>query len=345
MMDLVRGKGVLHPLVERAYGVLETGLALDRVAALELAGLSGEHVLDLASLANKVRIRYAPDAGALHACSIINAKSGVCGENCRFCAQSRHNHADVEVYGLLDEEAVLRGARAAVAGGVNFFGVVTSGYGYKSVTPEFERILAIIRRLHVELPELHVCASLGMLGREPVAALAAAGISHYNINVQVSQSRYAELIADTHSVEERTSTVRLLREHGISVCCGGIIGVGEQMADRVAMLAELQALDVSVIPLNVLVPVAGTPLEEQQRVPVEDVVRTFAIARLMHPGRIIKFAAGRETVMKDFQGLLLLSGANGYLTGGYLTTRGRDMADDALFAMQLSGFGPEQAEA
>ncbi|MEI6756257.1 MAG: biotin synthase BioB [Chlorobium sp.] len=328
----------LHPYIADAYRVLETGEPISRSEALLLADLPGELALDLAALANKVKNRYGSDAESLHACSIMNAKSGVCGENCRFCAQSRHNHADIEVYDLVDEESALIEARNCFAEGVSHFGIVTSGYGYKKINGEFQRILDMIDRLHKELPDLHICASLGILGQEPAAALAAHGIAHYNINIQVDPARYHELIADTHGVEERIETIRLLRKNNISVCCGGIMGVGESMQERIAMIFALQELDVSVIPLNVLVPIDGTPLAGKEPVSVADIVKTFAICRLVHPTKIIKFAAGRETIMKDFQGLLMLSGANGYLTGGYLTTRGRDIADDRRFASQIASF-------
>ncbi len=329
---------MLHPSIAAAYRVLETGEPLTHSAALLLADLPGELALDLASLANKVKNRYASDTEALHACSIMNAKSGVCGENCRFCAQSRHNHADIEVYDLVNEESVLIEARNCVTEGVSHFGIVTSGYGYKKINAEFQRILGMIDRLHAELPELQVCASLGMLGEEPAAALAAHGIAHYNINIQVTPDRYPDLIASTHTVEERIETIKLLRKHNISVCCGGIMGVGETMAERINMIFALQELDVAVIPLNILVPIVGTPLAGKESLSVAEIVKTFALCRLAHPRKIIKFAAGRETIMKDFQGLLMLSGANGYLTGGYLTTRGRDIADDRRFASQIASF-------
>ena len=327
---------VIHPQIVAAYRVLETGEPISQAEALLLADLPGELALDLAALANKVKNRYS--AESLHACSIMNAKSGVCGENCRFCAQSKHNHADIEVYDLVNEESVLIEARNCFAAGISHFGIVTSGYGYKRINPEFQRVLDMIDRLHSELPELSVCASLGMLGEEPAKALAAHGIAHYNINIQVAPDKYNTLIADTHSVQERIETIKRLRKNNISVCCGGIMGVGETMLDRITMIFALQELDVSVIPLNVLVPIEGTPLAGKEPVSVADIVKTFAICRLAHPHKVIKFAAGRETVMKDFQGLLMLSGANGYLTGGYLTTRGRDIADDHRFAGQIASF-------
>ncbi|MGC8773875.1 MAG: biotin synthase BioB [Chlorobaculum sp.] len=331
-------KSRLHPDIEKAYAVLDTGEPLSLELASALGQLPDSEVLDLVSLANRVKARHAANHGAIHACSIMNAKSGVCGENCRFCAQSKHNSAEVDVYELVDENKVLEQARSAWEQGIGHFGIVTSGYGYLKVTPEFERILGMIDRLHRELPGLHVCASLGVLGDAPAAELARHGIAHYNINIQVDPARYGELIADTHAVDERIETIRRLRSNGIGVCCGGILGVGETMQERIGMIFALRDLDVSVIPLNVLVPIDGTPLEGASPVSVPEIAKTFAICRLAHPTKIIKFAAGRETVMKDFQGLLMLAGADGFLTGGYLTTRGRDISADRQLAAQLSKF-------
>jgi len=239
---------ILHQAVTEAYEVFHTGKPLARETANRLAGLSGDALLDLVSLAHKVRLRYADDARAIHACSIMNAKSGACGENCRFCAQSRYNSAAIDVYDLAGEASVLRQAAETLEQGVTHFGIVTSGYGYLKVTPEFRKILAMIDLLHRELPALNVCASFGVLAEETAAALAAHGIAHYNINIQVNPDRYGALIADTHTVEDRIATVRLLRKHLVSVCCGGIIGVGESMHDRLDMIYALGDLDVSVIP-------------------------------------------------------------------------------------------------
>ncbi|NTV93602.1 MAG: biotin synthase BioB [Chlorobiaceae bacterium] len=328
----------LHPDILQAYAVLETGEPVGRELAVALGELHGPDVLDLASLAHKVKIRHGGSSGSIHACSIMNAKSGVCSENCRFCAQSSHHSAVIDVYGLADVDAVLFQARQTASEGISYFGIVTSGFGYRTMTKEFQQILEMIDRLHQELPDLHICASLGVLGEEPALELARHGIAHYNINIQVAPHRYGELIADTHTVHDRIDTIKRLRRHHISVCCGGIIGVGEQMKDRIEMLFALADLDVSVIPLNVLVPIDGTPLEGSDGIPLDDIVKTFALCRLVHPRKIIKIAAGRETVMKDFQGLLMLSGADGLLTGGYLTTRGRATEDDRMFMRQLQWF-------
>lgn len=326
---------MLHTAVQQAYCVLETGTPLSREIAYALAEISGEDTLDLLSLANKVKNRY---SRGHHACSIVNAKSKMCGENCRFCAQSVHYQANVDVYGLMNPERILQAAAATHESGVNHFGIVTSGYGYKTINREFERILEAIDLINTRFPDMNVCLSLGILGEEPIKELSVRPIGHYNINLQVNPAKFSELIADSHSIQDKITTITLLKRYGITVCCGGILGVGETMRDRIELAFTLQELGVSVIPLNVLVPIPGTPLEHQPPLSVVDIAKTFAIFRLVHPSKIIKFAAGRETIMKDFQGLLMLAGANGFITGGYLTTRGREVSDDELFAERLTAF-------
>ena len=327
----------MHEAIDTAYEYLAGGEAIPRGVADALAAVEGEDVLDLVSLANKVRNRHARQ---IESCSIVNARSGLCGENCRFCAQSVHHEATVDRYELMAEDDLLARARDAQAEGVSHFGIVTSGRGYPEPTPEFESICNAIERIHAELPEMAVCVSLGMLGEETARRLAGCRVAHYNINLQVAPGRYAELIADTHGVGDRIATVRLLRQNGITVCCGAIFGVGETMADRVELAYALQPLDVSVIPLNVLIPIDGTPLAGVTPLSVIETAKSFALFRLIHPRKVIKFAAGRETLMKDFQGLLMLAGMNGLLTGGYLTTRGRATAEDRAFVAQLQRFGP-----
>jgi biotin synthase len=327
----------LHPAIQEAYGVLD-GTPITRNLALQLAAIEGPDILDLMSLANKTREAFSPDT---HLCTILNAKSGQCSQDCRFCAQSAHHETVIDEYGLLDVEEIVAKAGVSADAGVKNFGIVTSGYGFPDVDETFRNILSAIDKIEVQYPDLGICASLGVLSEETVAALATRNIVHYNINLQTNPDRYDELIASTHSVDERIETIRLLQKHGIGVCSGGIIGVGESMEDRVDLAFRLKELDSDVIPLNVLVPIEGTPLANSDMVPVAEIAKTFAIFRLVNPGKVLKLAAGRETIMKDFQGLLMLSGMNGFLTGGYLTTRGRDVASDCVFKDQLDTFsGP-----
>lgn len=325
----------LHPDVQAAYAVLD-GRPLDRELALRLSRLEGPDILDLVSLAHKVRLAFAP---ADHLCTILNAKSGACSEDCAFCAQSGHHASAIEVYPLLSCGQILEAAGLAYGQGIRTFGLVTSGRGWPEVTAEVEAVLAAIRALHERYPDLAVCGSFGVLGESVVAALAEAGILHYNLNLQVAPDRYADLVSTTHTAAERVETLRRLKRRGIRLCTGGILGLGETPADRIELALTLRDLDADVVPLNVLLPLAGTALEHQPPVPVAEVAKTFALFRLILPAKIIKFAAGRETKLKDFQGLLMLSGASGFLTGGYLTTRGRDIAEDQAFARELAGFG------
>ena len=158
------------------------------------------------------------------------------------------------------------------------------------------------------------------------------------MNLQTSPKRYGELIADSHTIEEKIQTIKHLQEFGVKICCGGIIGLGENFEDRIDMALAIRDLDIEGIPLNVLLPIPGTPLENTPPIAAADVAKTFALFRLINPSKQIKFAAGRETVMKDFQALLMLSGANSLMTGGYLTTRGRSVEEDKKFIAELNKF-------
>ncbi|MPM55741.1 Biotin synthase [bioreactor metagenome] len=158
------------------------------------------------------------------------------------------------------------------------------------------------------------------------------------MNLQTNPDRYAELIASTHSVVAKIQTICYLQKYGVSICCGGIFGLGESWEDRVKMAVACRDLEVDGIPLNVLLPIKGTPLENLPVMEPAEVAKAFAIFRLVNPAKMLKFAAGRETTMKDFQGLLMLAGMNSMITGGYLTTRGRSVAEDREFLERLARF-------
>ena len=321
--------------IENAYKVLD-GKRLTESEAMELTELSGSYILDLVSLANKVRERFSPK---IIPCSIINAKSGICTQNCRFCAQSAHHNTGIKTYPLMSREEILEAARKVYAEGVRTYGIVTSGFGFTQVDDQdFLSILEILDALRTAMPDLKICVSLGVLSDETAKALAEHGAWRYNMNLQTNPERYAELISDTHTIDEKIQTIRFLQKYGVSVCCGGIFGLGETWRDRVKMAFACRELDVDGIPLNVLLPIPGTPLGGQGIMQPGNVAKAFSIFRLVNPTKTIKFAAGRETVMKDFQGLLMLAGMNSFITGGYLTTRGRSIEDDTRFLEQLGHF-------
>jgi len=324
----------LNPDIVNAYRVLD-GHEITESEAAELTRISGNDILDLVSLANKVRDKFAPK---FIACSIINAKSGICSQNCRFCAQSGCHRTGIDTYALLPPEAILESARRIYDLGVRSYGIVTSGLGYLEANGEFNRILAAMDLLRKELPELKLCLSLGILSETTAGLLAEHGAWRYNMNLQTNPDRYAELISDTHSIVAKIQTIRHLQKHGVSICCGGILGLGESWEDRVKMAFACRDLKVDGIPLNVLLPIEGTPLENRPVMNAAEVAKAFAIFRLVNPAKMIKFAAGRETAMKDFQGLLMLAGMNSMITGGYLTTRGRGVEEDCNFLRQLTIF-------
>ncbi len=329
----------LHPAVETAYKVLD-GTPLSEAEVLALTELTGNDILDLVSLANKVRDKFAPK---IVPCSIINAKSGVCSQNCKFCAQSAYHSTGIDTYPLLNPKKIVGSARKIYAEGVRSYGIVTSGCGYLETDhPEFRKILDAIDQLHAEFPDLKVCVSLGILSEATAKALADHNVYRYNMNLQTNPERYAELVSDTHTIDEKIQTIKMLQKDNVSICCGGIFGMGENWADRIKMAFACRELDVDGIPLNVLLPIPGTPLENRPILPPAEAAKIFAIFRLVNPAKMIKFAAGRETAMKDFQGLLMLAGMNSFITGGYLTTRGRTVSEDNKFLLDLNDFTSNQ---
>lgn len=322
---------VLHEAASIIGGAEATPSLINKLSRLE-----GTDIPDLISLANKVT---AARRNSFHTCTIVNARSGLCRENCRYCAQSAHYSTDAQTYPLLSPQEMLENAKKAVAIGNRYFGIVTGGSGFFSTDdPDFRSIIQAIKMIKRELPDINVCASLGMLSAETATALADSGICHYNHNLQVNSARYASLVADTHTVDERLSTLRLLKDRGVSLCCGAIFGLGESLEERIELAWELKELEVEVIPINILIPIDGTPLEKSRPLPVIEVAKSIALFRLIHPEITIKLAAGRETVMNDYQALLLLAGADGMLSGGYLTTRGREIEKDVTLVSEVGQF-------
>ncbi len=325
---------MINKEVLNAYKVLD-GENLTKEEAYRLINISGTDILDLLSLANKVKNKFAKEG---HLCSILNAKSGACSENCKYCAQSRESKTPIDVYPLLDKEQILKSAKAAYKNKVGCFGIVTSGLGYTKVTKEFEKLLSILDETKNKYPTLNLGASLGNLSLETAKMLAEHGVKHYNHNIQVNPEKYAKLVATSHSVQDRINTLKYVKQAGMEVCSGGILGLGETNEDRVELAFILNELKADLIPLNVLVPIEGTKMEGQKNITMSEVAKAFAIFRLINKEAVIKFAAGRETICKDFQGLFMLSGVNGFLTGGYLTTRGREVKQDKEFVQELEGF-------
>ncbi|MFW5923438.1 MAG: biotin synthase BioB [Planctomycetota bacterium] len=283
----------------------------------------------LSALADRLRQENCGNEMAL--CSIINARSGHCSEDCAFCAQSAHNNAETEIYDLVDTNRIVQAASEAAELGSSHFGIVTSGAGLQD--DEIDRVVRAVERINDEL-DMKVCASLGNLSEDAFAELKQAGLNRYNHNVETSRRYFSEIVS-THSYEDRVNTVRAAAAQDISVCCGGIIGMGESRRDRVSMAATIRELPVDSVPINILMPVPGTPLNDAEPLSSTEILKTICVFRVLMPDRTIKVAGGRESALGDFQGMAFTSGANGMIVGDYLTQRGRSPEDDMRLIGEL----------
>lgn len=279
----------------------------------------------LAELMHQARqVKLAHRGKAFSLCSIINAKSGKCSEDCKFCVQSGHYKTDTPTYPLQEKEVILDAAREAKRIGAHRFSIVTSGRGMK--TPEVAKIAELVAEIKSQV-QINVCASLGILSYENLLLLKEAGLSRYHHNLETSKEFFPQVVS-THTFEDRIVTIQACRKAGLEVCAGGIFGLGETEDDRISMALTLRELEVDSVPLNILIPLPGTPLENQPPLSAEEILRSIALYRLIIHKVPIRLAAGRETVLKDFLGMALMAGADGMMIGGYLTQRGRPPEDD-----------------
>jgi len=296
----------------------------------ELLDLDESRCLELFSLANRVRKYFQGDRVDL--CAIINGKSGKCSENCSFCAQSVHHSVKIATYELLDKESILARARLMEREGAHRFAVVTSGRGIAE-GKELDKLVDIFAALARET-NLGVCASLGILSLPVAQRLKEAGLQRYHHNVETAASFFPN-ICSTHSYQERIATIKAAQEAGMTVCSGGIFGLGESKKQRVEMAFEIKNLGVDSIPINILNPIIGTPLGDRNPLDLWDVLKTVAVFRLIMPRTNLRFCGGREFSLRDLQALGMLAGANGLMVGNYLTTNGRDVKDDLKMLTDL----------
>ncbi len=264
-------------------------------------------------------------------CSIINAKSGKCSEDCRFCVQSAHYQTDAPVYPLMGHDEIIRAAADAKDMGASHFSLVTSGRGLpKNEIPAIANIISKI----IEKVGIKVCASLGILSLEDLSVLKQAGLSRYHHNLETSREFFHQVVT-THTFDERTQTIRAAQKSGLEVCAGGIFGLGETEEDRISMALSLKECRVDSIPINILIPLPGTPFEKNTPLSVLEILRAIALYRLIMPEIPIRLAAGRESALADFLSSAFLAGADGMMIGGYLTQRGRSPEEDQKFAREI----------
>lgn len=263
-------------------------------------------------------------------CTIINGKSGRCGENCKYCAQAKNHHTGVDEYPFLPAEQILAAAKANEKAGVNRFSIVTSGRALTG--SDFDKAIAAYQLLRENL-KIDLCASHGILTADQFKRLRATGVTSYHHNIETSR-RFFPQICTSHSYDDRINTIKLAQDAGFSVCSGGIIGLGENWQDRIDMALELSRLGIKSIPVNALMAVKGTPLENKPPLSAEEILRTIALFRFINPTANIRLAAGRK-LLPDFGASAFQHGASASITGNMLTTSGTTIRGDLEILARL----------
>lgn len=330
----------MHTFIDQAVDRVLRGESLTFDEAVSLCEASGLEIFELFLGASRVKEKFV--GSTVHLCSIINAKSGRCAENCAFCAQSAHHQTDAPVYPLVDKEKMLESAKLAEKDGSACFGIITSGTTVRG--EELERILAALRLIRSETA-IHPSCSLGIIDEATAQALKDAGMVTYHHNLETAES-FFPYICTTHEYCQDVETIRAVKKAGVKVCSGGIFGLGETAAQRVEMAMTLKELDVDSIPMNFLNPIEGTRLAGAANITAMECLKTIAVYRLLLPDKRITICGGREKNLRDLQSWMFFAGANGTMIGNYLTTAGRSTEVDLqMFSdLQIITMGNEHAD-
>lgn len=290
------------------------------------------NLLDLLSSANYLRQLYSFEY--IELCAIVNAKSGACSEDCSYCAQSSKNKAQISVYPLINQDSIIDKAKEAKNGGVSRFSIVTSGR--KVNQKELKTIASTLSK--IRNIGLLPCASLGMLSKDELNLLKDSGLERYHHNIETSERFYPN-ICSTHTYSERIRTIESAQACGLSICAGGIFGMGETWQDRIDMAFALKELNVDSTPINFLIPIEGTPLQGRDMLHPFEALRIISLYRFILPNKSIRICGGRTQVLKEFHSLIFMAGADAIMTGNYLTTTGRTFIDD-MELIRLHGLKP-----
>ena len=310
--ETLASPGRWHDLAARVLA----GHEVDRDEARAMLDSPDEDVLDL--LAAAYRLRHRAFGNTVQLFFLMNAKSGLCPEDCGYCSQSKVSDAEIPRYNLLSAPKLLEAARMAAERNSKTFCIVISARG--PTQREMDAVCEIVPKIKQE-HDLNICACLGLLTPEQAKRLADAGVDKVNHNLNTSSRYYAE-ICSTHTYDDRLATLAACREAGLSLCSGGIIGMGEKPDDVVEMAMELRTLKVESIPLNFLNAIDGTPLEHTSELTPRDCLRALAMMRFVNPTAEIRIAGGRELHLRSLQPLGLYA-ANSIFVGDYLTTKGQ----------------------
>lgn len=321
-------------MIKHSIQYIRGGGLIDFDQALELA--TTEKPEELFAAADQLRRDFHNEN--LDLCSIVNAKSGKCSEDCKFCAQSSWYDVAIETYDTVEPETALAMAKENEAHGVKRFSLVTAG---RTIS---KKHLESFRSLYKELAEqtdMSFCASMGLLDREKAEQLKSFGVSRYHCNLETCRSYFPQ-VCTTHTWEEKVESIRIAQAVGLEVCSGGIIGMGETLEQRLELAFELRELDILSIPLNILTPIPQTPFADIRPINLAEVLTCVAMFRFINPRAVIRLAGGRG-MMDDEQGSCFQAGANGAIVGNYLTTAGNSLQQDIEMFRSL-GFDVDSLE-
>src|SRR5216110_2430911 len=274
-------------------------------------------------------------------CSLLSIKTGGCSEDCVYCAQSAHYSTGIEREELLSIERIIDVAKRARSQGATRFCMGAAWRGVRDGSEKFERVLGIVRQ--VSRLGMEVCVTLGEIGPLEALKLKAAGVTAYNHNINTSPEFYREIVS-THTFQNRLDTIAAVQQSGMSVCCGGIIGMGESEADRLRMLEVLSNFDPAPdsVPINCLMPMPGTPLADQPPVDIFELVRLIAVTRIALPKARVRLAAGRTRISREGQALCFFAGANSIFYGNKLLTAKNPAADVDVALLRQLGLQPQR---
>lgn len=307
--------------------VIESGEGVGREEALALMATE-----DLDALCDAAdRIREAFHGNQFDSCSIVNARSGMCGEDCKWCAQTHRHHTNCVTYNFLEEDKTLAAAHLNEEVGIRRFSLVTSGRAVSD--RDLDNFINIYKRLRKETG-LHLCASMGLLTEQQLARLKEAAVERYHCNMETSERMWPELCT-THSQEDKRKTIEAARRQGLAICSGGIIGMGETAEDRVDFAIMLREMGVDSVPMNILNPIKGTPLENTPLIAEEDIIRCAAVWRFILPKQTIRFAGGRNRLSEANLRRIFRGGINGAIMGDMLTTVGNTVGEDKKMLREL----------
>ncbi|MEY2428843.1 MAG: biotin synthase [Verrucomicrobiota bacterium] len=292
---------------------------------------SGADIFDLLSWANRIREHF--KGNKIHLCSIVNVKAGGCSENCRFCSQSAAYQTESPRYNLIESESVVGAAEEAHANGVTALGLVAAWRGLDEG--------AVLDKICSHLEELKQTgkarpdASLGIIKSQKVAdRLKQSGLECYNHNLESSQ-RFFPQVCTTHAYEERVQTIKHLKQAGIKICSGGILGMGETREDRCELAFSLKELGANIVPINILNPIEGTPMSKQEPLPPLEILKSIACFRFIMPRQEIMIAGGRTVNLRDMQSMIFMAGASALMVGNYLTTLNQPVEKDLQMLKDL----------